>query len=158
MTVRIIKRPSQRANRVLNAFYAGVQPAAADLKPTTRRGPQAESLVGKANREWAKLRGGVLRRNRRGMADLPGGGKMPLGLSEPLILDEIGYLTITVTPDMVGRKVAVLMVIEDKTDTGVVADHQQRCIEELRDAGAIAGVSRGPQDCEEILKGWRDGR
>ena len=33
-----------------------------------------------------------------------------------------------------------------------------RRVTELKDAGAIAGVSRGPHECEEILKRWRDGR
>jgi hypothetical protein len=155
---RMPTRPSKRANRVLNAFYAGVLPDAADVKPRVKRGPQKESLVGKANRAWAALKGGVLRRNRRGLVDLASGGKMPIGLSEPLILDEVGYLTITVTPELIGRRIAVLMVIEDKTETGVVAEHQQACIETLRDAGAIAGVSRGPEDSERIYQEWRNKR
>lgn len=130
-------------------------------QPSARSGPrgkQPESEVGKANRQWAAIRGGVLRKNRRGMVDLASGAKMPIGLSEPLILDEIGYMTITITPEWLGRKVAVLMAIEDKTETGVLAEHQQRCIEELRDAGAIAGVSRGPEDSERILQEYRNGR
>ncbi len=155
MKLRMPKRPSQRAVRVTNAFYAGLLPDAADIKPTVRRGKQAETAVGEANREWARLRGGLLRRNRRGMVDLPSGGKMPIGLSEPLILDEIGYLTITVTPELLGRRIAVLLVIEDKTDTGVLAPHQERCIQELREAGAIAGVSTGPEDSERVLQAWR---
>jgi hypothetical protein len=151
---RMPTRPSKRANRVLNAFYAGVLPDADDVKPRVKRGPQKESLVGKANRQWAALKGGVLRRNRRGMVDMPGGGKLPIGLSEPLILDEIGYLPVLITEAMVGRSLPVLLHIEDKTDTGVIAEHQQACIDQLRDAGAIVGVARNVQDCEDIVHRW----
>lgn len=151
--LRIPAKPSRRAIRNSLAFMGGSSQM--EIAPTRKNGRQKESLVGKSNRQWAALKGGVLRRNRRGMVDMPHGGKLPIGLSEPLILDEIGYLTITVTPELLGRRIAVLMVIEDKTDTGVVAEHQQRCIEELRDAGAIAGVSTGPEDSERILQEWR---
>lgn len=157
-TLRMPKNPSRRAVRNQLAFMGGSTQMEPPSKRSGPRGKQPESLVGKANRQWAALRGGVLRRNRRGMVDLASGAKMPIGLAEPLILDEIGYLTITVTPEMLGRRIAVLLVIEDKTDTGVLGEHQRKCIEELRDAGAIAGVSTGPEDSERILQAWRAGK
>jgi hypothetical protein len=150
--LRIPKRPSQRSIRNHLEFLAGGTQM--EKAAPVKRGKQAESLVGEANREWARLKGGVLRKNRRGMIDMPGGGKLPFGLAEPFILDEVGYLPVRITQAMVGRVLPVFCHIEDKTESGVVAPHQQRCIEEVRDANGIAGVSRGIEDSEALYRSW----
>lgn len=147
-------RVSQRATRNWLEFASGgVVMEAPKAKPRTTPKRQPEAAIGEANREWASLKGGVLRKNPRGLAGyLPPG--MPVGLAFPLILDEIGYLPVTVTTEMVGRRFAVLMVIEDKTKTGVVEEHQQEAIDVLREAGAIVGVSRSVEDSERLLAEW----
>lgn len=151
---RIQSRISGRAVRLQAAFYGNTAADPKDLVPRKKTGKQAESKVGEANRQWARLNGGLLRRNRRGMAALPGGGKMPLGLSEPLIQDEVGYLLVKITPAMVNHTLPVLFVVEDKTDTGVVEPHQQACIDELVAVNAIAGVSRSVTDTEALVRRW----
>ncbi len=150
-----VSRPSKRAIRNVHAFWAGeTEMRAPKAKPRATPKRQPEAAIGEANREWASLKGGVLRKNPRGLAGyLPPG--MPVGLAFPLILDEIGYLPVVITPDMIGRKVAVLLVVEDKTKTGVVEDHQQEAIDVLREAGAIVGVSRSVEDSERLLAEWR---
>lgn len=136
---------------LVNGTTPVFEAAPAKRRATPKRQP--ESAIGEGNREWATTRGGVLRKNPRGLAGyLPPG--MPVGLKFPLILDEIGYLPIVIQPHMVGLTVAVLLVIEDKTKRGVVEDHQQQAIDVLRDAGAIAGVARSIDDCEEIYQRW----
>lgn len=156
------KAPSQRETRNQCAAWGymagdgGATPVMEAPKARTRSTPkrQPEAAIGTANREWATTRGGLLRKNPRGLAGyLPPG--MPVGLAFPLILDEVGYMPVVITQGMVGLKVAVLMSIEDKTARGVVAEHQQAAIDALRDAGAIAGVARSIEDCEEILLRWR---
>jgi hypothetical protein len=157
-----IKRdPSQRMIRNTLAFMGGETVMEQPKRQTTERKKpkkQAESAVSEGNRLWARSKGGRLVRNRRGMATLPGGGRMPIGLAEPFIQDDVGYLPILITAEMLGRTLPVLCLIEAKTDSGVVEEHQQRCIEEMRAVGAIAGVARNLDDCELILQRWRDGR
>ncbi len=150
----IPKLPSRRETRNMLAFMAGETTMEAPAK-RARAAPkrQPEAAIGEANRAWASLRGGVLRKNPRGTAGyMPPG--MPVGLTYPLILDEIGYVSLVITPQMVGRRVAVFMAIEDKTKTGVASDEQKDAIKDLLAAGAIAGVSRSVEDSEAILARW----
>jgi hypothetical protein len=156
-----IKRDvAQRDVRNALEFYGGgvvmEQPSTPRKLTTARKKPkkQAESAVSEANREWVKYKGGVLRRNRRGMMTLPGGGKLPFGLSAPFIQDDVGYLPVLITPAMVGKVLPVFTVAEAKTYTGVVEPHQQAAIDELRDANCIAGVSRSADDMELLLANW----
>jgi hypothetical protein len=152
--LRMPRRVSQRDSRNLCAFYGGATEM--ETKPAVKRGPQKESLVGKANREWASAKGGRLYKNRRGLLDLPNGGKLPIGLGPNGFPDECGYLPVLITPEFIGRTIAVAFFIEDKTEDGVVAPHQLAIIEELRDHGCIAGVSRGVEDTEAIYNNWRN--
>jgi hypothetical protein len=156
---RLPARPTRRQVRndlaLLDALANGTTPV---IEQTTirKRGKQHESAVGDANRQWARLKGGRLYRNRRGLIDLPNGGKLPVGLGPNGFPDEVGYLPVRITQAMVGRVLPVFCCIEDKTDNGVVAAHQLACIEELRDANAIAGVSRGIDDSEALLARWME--
>lgn len=63
-----------------------------------------------------------------------------------------GWHTIEITPDMVGRKVAVYTAMEVKTKTGRVKKAQQKFIDLVRAAGGFAGVVRSPEEAEELLK------
>ena len=157
---RVTKHQVRRSLAGLEALAKGNLAPLQEMKAQAprKRGRQPESKVGEANRETARLLGGVLYRNRRGMLPLPGGGMIPVGLGPNGFPDECGYLTIKVTPDMVGRRIAVAWFVEDKTDSGVIAPHQLALIEELRDAGAITGVSRGPDELRAMVQRWREGK
>lgn len=65
--------------------------------------------------------------------------------------DLIGWRTITITPDMVGRQVAVFTSIEVKTPTGRIRPDQQAWLDTVQAAGGIAGIARSVQDSEDLL-------
>lgn len=65
--------------------------------------------------------------------------------------DLIGWRTITITPEMVGQRVAIFTSIEVKTTTGHLTPAQQAWLGTVRTAGGIAGVARSVRDAEEIL-------
>ncbi|RVH56247.1 VRR-NUC domain-containing protein [Sinorhizobium meliloti] len=60
--------------------------------------------------------------------------------------DLIGLKSITITPDMVGKKVAVFCAWEVKSGSGRATAEQKHFIEFVRDAGGIAEVVRTEQD------------
>jgi hypothetical protein len=65
--------------------------------------------------------------------------------------DLIGWRTITITPEMVGQRVAVFTSIEVKTTTGHLTPAQQTWMGTVRGAGGIAGVARSVRDANEIV-------
>jgi len=66
--------------------------------------------------------------------------------------DLIGWRTVTITPDMVGTRLAVFTSIEVKTPTGRLTPQQHAWLGTVRSAGGIAGVARSVRDAEEILR------
>ncbi len=66
--------------------------------------------------------------------------------------DLIGWRTITVTPEMVGQRIAVFTSIEVKTPTGRLTPAQCAWLGAVHTAGGIAGVARSVRDAEEILR------
>ncbi len=157
-----IKRdPAQRDIRNWQTFAAGGTEMEIS-RPRAPNGKQPESASNDAVKAWANLRNGTLYRNRRGMLTLPSGGKMPYGLGPNGYGDNVGYLTITVTPEMVGRRIAVYTMVECKrADKALHApdpdDPQLKYILEVTDAGGIAGFARHAEDAELILERWRRG-
>lgn len=65
--------------------------------------------------------------------------------------DLIGWRTITITPDMVGKQIAVFTSIEVKTPTGRLAPAQHNWQAAVRSAGGIAGVARSIGDALQIV-------
>lgn len=65
--------------------------------------------------------------------------------------DGIGWHSMIVTPDMVGKPVAVFLAIEAKTATGRVSKEQQNFIDRVEEAGGIAGVARSAEDALKLL-------
>ena len=68
--------------------------------------------------------------------------------------DLIGWSVRLVTPDMVGSKVALFTAIEVKTDGGRISAEQLTFIQNVRDAGGIAGIARSPQEAENLICGF----
>lgn len=66
--------------------------------------------------------------------------------------DLIGWKTITVTPEMVGRKLAIFAAVEVKTERGRITVDQLNFIEQVRSAGGIAGIARSPEDARNLLE------
>ena len=65
--------------------------------------------------------------------------------------DLIGWRTLTVTPDMVGQRIAVFLSIEVKTPTGRLRPEQQQWLDAVQAAGGIAGVARSVEDALRIV-------
>ena len=65
--------------------------------------------------------------------------------------DLIGLRTVTITPDMVGQRVAVFTSIEVKTQTGRITPAQHNWLHMVRRAGGIAGIARSVRDAQNLL-------
>jgi hypothetical protein len=144
-------RPSQRAVRNQLAFMAG----SAALEAPVKRGRQPEGLTNDAIGEWRHLHPELaLHRNKRRLAT-PVGGHQPimLGWGEDGAADWIGYRTITITPGMVGQRLAQFVAIEAKrAEGGVVSGAQEDFLNAVKDAGGVAGVARNAEDAEGLLR------
>ena len=66
--------------------------------------------------------------------------------------DLIGWRSITITQDMVGRQLAVFTAIEVK-DKGRPTPEQLAFIDVVRKAGGLAGVARSVEEAQAILDG-----
>jgi len=65
--------------------------------------------------------------------------------------DLIGWRTITITPAMVGQRVAVFTSIEVKTPTGRVRPDQAAWMGAVQAAGGIAGIARSVPDALQLV-------
>lgn len=65
--------------------------------------------------------------------------------------DLIGWRSIEITPDMVGKRIAVFASVEVKTKTGKPTADQKNWIDQVRKAGGIAGVVRSTDEAIELL-------
>ena len=90
-------------------------------------------------------------RNQVGQLPDPHTGRMvQFGLARGSA-DLIGWRTITITPDMVGRQVAVFTSIEVKTERGRVRPEQHAWLGCVQAAGGIAGIARSIADATQII-------
>lgn len=130
--------------------------AAPTRKPATRtptRQTAAERDVLKLVIDAAPLLDARLWRNNVGVLQDRFGKYVTYGVGGPGWPDTIGYQMVTVTPEMVGAKLAVFVGIECKREEGgVVSERQSRVIDQLQQAGARAGVARSVEDLQVILK------
>ncbi len=67
--------------------------------------------------------------------------------------DLIGWTTVTVTPDMVGQKVAVFTSVEIKAGRDRESDAQKKWRSWVLQGGGCAGVARSVDDAVEIMRG-----
>jgi hypothetical protein len=62
--------------------------------------------------------------------------------------DLIGWTSIEITPDMLGKKLAVFSAIEVKTETGKLSPEQKIFLENVKNAGGIAKICRKLEDLD----------
>ena len=104
-----------------------------------------------AARQIATQKGGRLFRNQVGAYALANGRYLRSGLA-PGSADLIGWTPVTVTPDMVGRTLAVFTSIEAKAPGGRVQENQLAWLDAVLAAGGIAGIARSAEDVNRILE------
>jgi len=68
--------------------------------------------------------------------------------------DLVGWTTITVGPEILGRQLAIFTAIEGKTGSTRVTPDQTRFLNAIRGSGGYAGVARSTEDAIEIINGW----
>lgn len=113
-------------------------------KPKRQR---TESTLVKRLITTALKRGITLWRNQVGTYRLADGRYITSGLCVGSA-DLIGYTRTVITPEMVGRTVAVFTAIEAKSATGRASSRQLAFLERVREAGGIAVVARSERDLE----------
>jgi hypothetical protein len=149
-------RPSQLRIRNQLAFAAGETV----MEQSVKRGRQPEGLVNDAIAEWTALHPEmVLGRNKRRLATPPGmRAPIMLGWLVEGSADWIGYRSITITPEMVGKRIALFLAIEAKRPNGgVLSKEQEQFLNALKDAGGCCGVATCAETAESILTRWRAG-
>lgn len=65
--------------------------------------------------------------------------------------DLVGWRSLLITPEMVGRVIAAIASVEVKSSTGKPRDDQVHWAEVVRNAGGFAGVARCPSQARLIL-------
>lgn len=89
-------------------------------------------------------------RNNCGALHDRGGRLVHYGLA-PGSSDLIGLRTVTVTPEMVGRQLAVFIGVECKTNKGRATEEQESFLHMLEQRGALAGIARSVDDAKRII-------
>lgn len=89
-------------------------------------------------------------RNNCGVAVFPDGSRVAYGLA-PGSSDIIGWKRTRITPEMVGKDVAVFIAIEVKTGTGRPSKEQVNFIEAVKAYGGVAGVARTEEEAIQLI-------
>lgn len=87
-----------------------------------------------------------------GLFERKGGGKVRTGLA-PGSSDLIGWLGVTVTPEMVGSTVAVFLAIETKSARGSESEAQAAFLRTVATHGGIALIGRDAQNVIAAIEG-----
>lgn len=90
-------------------------------------------------------------RNNTGILKDQNGRPVQFGLCKGSA-DLIGWRSITITPEMVGQRIAVFTSIEVKTPTGRVRPEQRQWMDAVQAAGGIAGIARSVEDAERLIE------
>jgi hypothetical protein len=77
----------------------------------------------------------------------------PFKSGVPGMSDLIGWAPVVVTPDMVGKTVAVYLAVETKSARGRASEEQKNFVSAVHKAGGRAGIARTDADLEVILCG-----
>lgn len=69
--------------------------------------------------------------------------------------DGIGWAPVVVTPDMVGKTVAVFLSVETKAGKGAATEEQQTWRDNVRRAGGIAIITNDHEQAAREVQEWR---
>ena len=91
-------------------------------------------------------------RNNCGKLPDPRTGRwIEFGVGSPGGGDLLGWRTVTITPEMVGQRMAQFVSLEVKTATGRVRPEQEQWRKVVEQAGGVAAVVRSVEDAERAL-------
>lgn len=119
------------------------------------------STLFRCNTGTAWVGGGKPSRRTDGSVLIPAARPVALGLSFPDgkpvngTHDLLGWTTIEITPEMVGKSFAVFTSIEAKnSDGGRRSPDQIKFMNILMKAGGISGFASSPEEAEAVLQQW----
>lgn len=69
--------------------------------------------------------------------------------------DLIGWTVIEITPEMVGKRIAVFTAVECKSPSGRISVEQKNFINAVQSSSGIAGVARSVEDAYKIMTNGR---
>jgi len=72
--------------------------------------------------------------------------------------DNIGWRSMTITEEMLGKRVAVFVAAEAKTNSDEAEEHQEEFLQQVREAGGIAVVinaARGEKAAIDQIMNWK---
>lgn len=115
-----------------------------------------ESNISKQNKLQASRMNGRLFRNNVGLFYTRTGIPVKCGLAVGSG-DDIGWQKITITPEMVGRTVAVFLSVESKTPTGRVRPEQIEWRDCVKQAGGLAFIARSADEYEQHIHDYLHG-
>lgn len=134
-------------------------PNAPKPRPPKDPGTVYEADVNRAIAAWAKKTPRLkLWRNSRGTAELPNGGRFTFGVGPAGAADWLGYRTVVITDEMVGRHVPVFLAIEAKRPGEDPTEDQYKFLTEIQFDGGLSGCARSADDCERIAFAAKIGR
>lgn len=111
------------------------------------------SEIGEQSRIMLALGGTIhirVFRNNVGLAKFPNGSVVKYGLATGSA-DLIGWRSVTITQEMVGKTVAVFLSVECKAPKGRLTDKQTAWMEAVNKAGGIAVVAKSVDDISHLL-------
>lgn len=111
----------------------------------------SESVLMRAIQIKLSVLGLRMLRNNVGMLEDRTGQKVRYGLCVGSS-DLIGWYPLTITPEMVGKKIAIFSAVEVKTPTGRLTKEQADFLEAVKSAGGIAFVARSAEEAERFIK------
>lgn len=89
------------------------------------------------------------------MALMKDGSMVRYGLANPGGSDLIGWMPYRVTPEDVGRRLAIFTAVEGKWGTTRTTSAQKAFLEIVEASGGIAIVGKHPDEILNILKTWK---
>ena len=89
----------------------------------------------------------------RGVLTLRNPRPIRFGLAEGSS-DRVGLLSIVITPEMVGKKIAVFTAVECKSERGRTSKEQENFLGVIERAGGIAFVAKTAADVVGGLRTW----
>lgn len=98
----------------------------------------------------ASKSGATLFRNQTGTYKLHDGRYISSGLVAGSS-DLIGYTPVCITPDMVGKRVAIFTAVEVKSEKGKAQPNQLNFIDVINADGGIAGVVRNENELLDLI-------